>query len=136
MCISYELASLNLTFFVCCCYVRMMLLLFAMFFALLLLNVANINICRFSSDASSKFGLRFTIATMRLGSMSLNLSEVISFSIFLCQFRFLIILHNSIKTAFSVIWSSNVDLHFLSYRFPVYNPASPSGLHLMFFFIL
>ena len=110
MLIPYELASLNLTFFTCCCYVWVILLLFSAFFALLLLIVANINICTFSCDASSKFGLRFTIAGIRLGSMS---SKVISFSICLCKFRiFLIILHNSIKTAFSVIWSINIDLHF------------------------
>ena len=103
VCISYKLASLNLTFSRSC-YVRAMLILFATLFVLLLLIVANINICTFSSNVSSKFGLRFTIATIRLGSMSLNLRKVISFPIFLCQFRiFLIILHNSIKTAFSVI---------------------------------
>ena len=49
-----------------------MSLLFATFFALLLLIIANMNICTFSSDASSKFGSRVTIATISLGSISLN----------------------------------------------------------------
>ena len=80
-----------------------MSLLFAKFFALLLLIVANINICMFSIDASSKFALLVTIATIYLGSISLDLSKVISFSILFCEFKvFLIILDNSIETAFSV----------------------------------
>ena len=75
-----------------------MLLLFATFFALLLVIDANINIFTFSFDASSKSGLRVTIATIRLGSRSLNLSKIISFSILFYEFRvFLIILDNSIK---------------------------------------
>ena len=101
--ISYELASLNLTFvYLSLLCVRDVPFL-SKFFVLLLLIVANINICTFSFDASSKFGLHFTIAIICLGSMSLNLGNVISFSILLCQFRiYLIILHNSIKSAFSV----------------------------------
>ena len=80
-----------------------MSLLFAMFFALLLVIVGNVNIFTFCFDASSKFRLRFTIATIRLGSISLKVSKVISFSILFCEFKvFLIILENSIKTAFSV----------------------------------
>ena len=80
-----------------------MSLLFATFFALLLVIVGNINIFTLSFDASSKFGLRFTIATIRLGSISLNLSKVISFSILFYEFKVsLFILDNSIKTAFSV----------------------------------
>ena len=79
------------------------MLLSAPFIALLLLVVANINICMFSFHVSSKLGLRFTTATIRLGSISLNMSKVISFLILLCQLRvFLIILKNSIKAAFSV----------------------------------
>ena len=65
-----------LTFFTCCCYFWVMLLLFATFFSLRLLSVANINNCTFSFDVSSKFGLRFTIAIIPLGSMSLNLVNV------------------------------------------------------------
>ena len=68
-------------FFTCCCYVCVMSLLFATFFALLLVIDTNINIFTFSFDASSKSGLRITITTIRLGSISLNLSNVISFSI-------------------------------------------------------
>ena len=111
--ISYELASLSLTFFTCflCVSHASSVCHFFFFFAMLLLIVANINTCTFSCDASTKFGLRFTIAKICL---SLNLSKVISFSILLYQFRiFLIVLHNSINTAFSGIWSSNADLHFL-----------------------
>ena len=67
-------------FFTCCCYVRVMSLLFATFFALLLVIDTNINIFTFSFNASSKSGLRITIATIRLGSISLSLSKVISFS--------------------------------------------------------
>ena len=135
MCISYKIASLNLTAFACCCYVWVMLLLFATFFALLLLIVTNIIICTFSSDVSSKFGLRFMIVTIRSGSISLNLSKVISFSIFLCQFRiFLIIIHSSIKAAFQWFEVAMLICIFLSQIFPVYNPVPPSGLHSMFFF--
>ena len=111
--ISYELASLNLTFvYLSLLCVRDVPFL-SKFFVLLLLIVANINICAFSFDASSKFGLHFTIAIIYLGSMSLNLGNVISFSILLCQFRiYLIILYNTIKSAFSVTQSINVDFHF------------------------
>ena len=134
MCISYELASSNLTFFAYCCYVWVMLILLTTFFALLLLIVADINICTFSSDVSSKFGLRFTIAAIHFGSMSLNLSKVISFPIFLCQFRiFLIILHNSIKIAFSVIWCSNVYLHFFILKIPRIQPCFNFRITLNFF---
>ena len=80
--------------------------------ALLILIVANINIFTFSFDVSSKFGLRF-IATISLGSMSLNLLKLTSFSVLPYQFWvFLIISQNSIKTPFSVTWSSNVDCIF------------------------
>ena len=108
-----------------CVYIWTSYFKFNLFFYLMLLHVSDapslcyafrnaINIYTFTFDASSsKFGLPFMIATIRLGSISLNLSKVTSFSILLCQFRvFLIILHNSIKTAFSVIWSCNIDLHF------------------------
>ena len=86
-----------------------------------------INICTFSFNDSSKFGLRFTIATIRLGSMSLTLSKVLSFSILLCQFRVSpIILHNNIKRAFSLTWSSNVDL----YLFILKNFSYTNQFHL------
>ena len=70
-----------------------MSLLLATFFALLLLIVANISICTFSSDASSKFELRVTIATIYLGSISLNLSKVISFPILFCEFKVFLIIY-------------------------------------------
>ena len=101
-----------------------MSLLFATFFALLLVIVGNINIFTFSFNASSKFGLRFTIATMRLRSISPNLSKVISFSILFFEFKiFLVILDNSTKTAFSVTWSSNVDLHFFILKISRIQPS-------------
>ena len=82
--ISYELDSLNLTFV----YLSLLCVrdapFFATFFALLLLIADNRNICMVSFDASSEFGLRFTIAITCLTSMSLNLSKILSFSILLC----------------------------------------------------
>ena len=44
------------------------------------------NTWTFSFDISSKFGLRFTIATIFGGSISLNMSKAISFLTLLCQF--------------------------------------------------
>ena len=124
--ISYELASLNLTFV----YFLLLCVSEAPF-----LIVANINICTFSFDASSKFGLHFTITIIRLGSMSLNLSKVTSFSIFLCQFRiYLIILHNSIKSVFSVISSSIVDFHFFILKISRIEPCFTFRVTLNVFF--
>ena len=80
--ISYELASLNLTFV----YLLLLCVSEAPF-----LIVANINICMFSFDASSKFGLHFTITIIRLGSMSLNLSKVTSFSISFANLGFILL---------------------------------------------
>ena len=112
-------------FFTCCCYVWVMFLLFATFFALLLVIVANINISPFSFDASSKSGLRFTIAIIRLGSISLKLSKVISFSILFCEFRvFVIILDNSIKN----------DLHFFILNISRIQPSFTFRVALNVFF--
>ena len=134
---SNELASVNLAFFTCSCYIWVMLLLLVPLIALLLLVVGNINISTFSFHVSSKFGLRFTTGTIRLWSMSLNMSKIISFSILLCQFCvFLIILKNSIKTAFSVTWSNNVDLHFFFFYLKDFSHAPQfhyQRLLLMFF---
>ena len=113
---SNKVASVNLTFFTCCCYIWLMLLPFAPLIALFLLIVGNINTSTFSFHVRIKFGLRFTTEAIRLGSMSLNMSQIISFSILLCQLCvFLIILKNSIKKAFLVTWSKNGDLHFFFY---------------------
>ena len=79
---AYIIASLNLTFFVrseWCSFSSHRL--FHYFYWLLLTNTWT-----FSFDISSKFGLRFTIATNLLGSLSLNLSKAISYSILLFQF--------------------------------------------------
>lgn len=124
-------------FFTSLFYMWVMMLLSAPFIALLLLVVANINICMFSFHVSSKLGLRFTTATIRLGSISLNMSKVISFLILLCQLRvFLIILKNSIKAAFSVTWSNSVDLHFFYLKVFLYaTQISPSEVTPNAFFI-
>ena len=101
-----------------------MLHFFATFFALLLLIDTNINICTFSFEAISKLGSCFLISTICLGSISLNLSKVISFSILLCQCTvFLIILHNSIRAAFSETWRSNIDLHFFILKISRIQPS-------------
>lgn len=122
-------------FFTSLCYMWVMMLLSSPFIALLLLVVANINICMFSFHVSSKLGLRFTTATIRLGSISLNMSKVISFLILLCQLCvFLIILKNSIKAAFSVTWSNSVDLHFFILKYSCMQPKfHHQRLHLMHF---
>ena len=107
------------------------------FFVLLLLIVANINTWTFSFDASSKFGLRVTIAKMRLFSISLNLSKVISFSILFYEFKvFLITLDNSIKTAFSVTWSSNIDSHFFYLKDFLYTIQFHLQSYTWYFFLI
>ena len=86
---AYIVALLNLTFFLLvvvrsewCSFPLHCLLHY--FYGLLLTNTWT-----FYFDISSKFGLHLTIVKKILGSMSLNMSKAIFFSIFLCQFSFL-----------------------------------------------